>query len=50
MIELAHELDRYHGFAQAQIPAPARRRQLTSSTPEDETDAKFSASQGIETA
>jgi hypothetical protein len=58
MIRLTRELDRYHGFGQAQIPAPPEppRRlappttqpQLTNATREDETDAKFSASQSIE--
>jgi hypothetical protein len=62
MIKLTRELDRYHGFAQAQIPAPPapppprrlaapeQRPQLTNSTREDEEDAKFSASQSIEIA
>ena len=62
MIRLTRELDRYHGFGQAQIPAPPepppprrlaapeRRPQLTNSTREEEDDAKFSASQSIEIA
>jgi hypothetical protein len=62
MIRLTRELDRYHGFGQAQIPAPpepppprrlaapAQRPQLTNSTREEEADAKFSASQSIEIA
>jgi hypothetical protein len=61
-IRLTRELDRYHGFAQAKMPAPPEppppRRlapptpqpQLTNATREDETDAKFSASQSIEIA
>src|ERR1700678_3049963 len=59
MIRLTRELDRYHGFAQAQIPAPPgppsprrlaepeRRPQLTNSRREEEEDAKFCASQSI---
>jgi hypothetical protein len=50
MIRLTRELDRYHGFAQAPIPAPPRRPQLTNSTRGEEADAKFSASQSIEIA
>jgi len=62
MIRLTRELDRYHGFGQAHIPAPPepppprrlaapeRRPQLTNSTREEEEDAKFSASQSIEFA
>jgi hypothetical protein len=59
MIRLTRELDRYHGFAPAQIPAPPgppsprrlaapkRRPQLTNSRREEEEDAKFCASQSI---
>jgi len=60
MIRLTRELDRYHGFAQAQTPAPllpprrpagpAPQPQLTNSTGAEEAYAKFSASQSIEIA
>jgi hypothetical protein len=61
MIRLTRELDRYHGFAQAQIPsppepppprrlaAPAERPQLTDSRAVED-DAKFSASHPLEIA
>ena len=58
MIRLTRELDRYHGFAQGQIPVPPEppqplaapaRPQLTNSRGQ-KGDAKFSASQRIEIA
>ena len=60
VIRLTRELDRYHGFGQAQIPRPpepprrlappAGRPQLTNSTRAEDADAKFSASHPLEIA